>query len=485
MRKNIPSAFTLVELIVVITILAILWTLWFLAFNGFSRDARNSTRISDMKTIQKSLDLYVTTNGTVPIPDESISISYSWGLAWRQWYFWEKARAKSKRISNVPIDNLFSTPYAYSTVSGGKYYQLASVIEWGSFFSQNLPGVAQSYALSNSEYSSYVLGNHINYDVVVKNGSDCYTITAPSIILSDIPSGWILENNTPYNYTYSQSNHIPHVYSWAISYSNTPNGFQNIEVLNWCNIDTFWELELYSARLSTAYQQFSNNKQYENLVYNSKSNDFMLLSAKSLKDRWITVNNNIIEELLDPTPLKTFTDTFTDSNSTLIVWEHIPDSWGLWFTLPGGDNNSYTVNWNTLVKTDNTLTKIYPRPNPEITSENYTVNFNVTNFSSGEISAYLKYLDPDNYYRLSLNSDWYTLYINQWGIETLVTSTSWEPITLGSEIIFTLDWDDLSFSIAWNPKWNFLLWWINGKWNPVIWLENNGSSIDNFSLNYK
>ena len=50
--KNTESgpkrAFTLVELIVVITILAILWTIAFISLQWYSKDARDSTRITDI-----------------------------------------------------------------------------------------------------------------------------------------------------------------------------------------------------------------------------------------------------------------------------------------------------------------------------------------------------------------------------------------------------------------------------------------------------
>ena len=53
MKKYTNKAFTLVELIVVVTILAILGTIAFISLQGYSKDARNSTRIVDMKSVEK------------------------------------------------------------------------------------------------------------------------------------------------------------------------------------------------------------------------------------------------------------------------------------------------------------------------------------------------------------------------------------------------------------------------------------------------
>lgn len=47
------SAFTLVELIVTISILAILGTIGIISLLGYQNSARDSVRVSDIKSIQK------------------------------------------------------------------------------------------------------------------------------------------------------------------------------------------------------------------------------------------------------------------------------------------------------------------------------------------------------------------------------------------------------------------------------------------------
>jgi prepilin-type N-terminal cleavage/methylation domain-containing protein len=83
-RKHNTHAFTLVELIVVITILAILGTLAFMSFKNYTQSARNSSRISDMKTLEKAMSLLGTIGASYPSPDEAENITYSGGLAWKQ-----------------------------------------------------------------------------------------------------------------------------------------------------------------------------------------------------------------------------------------------------------------------------------------------------------------------------------------------------------------------------------------------------------------
>ena len=71
------AGFTLVELIVVITILVILATIAFISLGGFSGNARDSSRISDLSLIGKSLDINYAKQGSFPAPVSSTGITYS------------------------------------------------------------------------------------------------------------------------------------------------------------------------------------------------------------------------------------------------------------------------------------------------------------------------------------------------------------------------------------------------------------------------
>jgi prepilin-type N-terminal cleavage/methylation domain-containing protein len=55
--KKIKTAFTLVELIVVITILVILWAISFIALQWFSADARDSKRLSDIRSLLTKIEV--------------------------------------------------------------------------------------------------------------------------------------------------------------------------------------------------------------------------------------------------------------------------------------------------------------------------------------------------------------------------------------------------------------------------------------------
>ncbi len=94
-------------MIVVITILAILGTIAFLSFWNFTISARDSTRISDIKNMQSTLDNFFNKTWFYPNPTSPVSITYSWWIVFTHWTFW-KDNLLSFELSKVPLDPLFS-----------------------------------------------------------------------------------------------------------------------------------------------------------------------------------------------------------------------------------------------------------------------------------------------------------------------------------------------------------------------------------------
>ncbi len=484
MKKLSISAFTLTELIVVITILAILWTLWFISYGGFVQSARNSQRVSDLKIIERSLSLFITTNNVFPLPDEPIPISYSGSLAWTQGVFWEWVRSQIQRISNTPTDPSYNSKYTYSVLNNRQKYTIGTLREQG-LFSKNGWIVSQSYAFSSDGLITFLLWNHLAYDVALISANNCSIITSPSIILSDIPAGWELIDGDFYNYSYFDWPNLPNSYSGAInlSYAST-DSFQVFEILNSCTISSVAELKLYIAKLATAYQPMASSKKYEALVFLSNTKQFQITAVDILTEHGISVAPEVLNELNSPNFSETFIDTFTDTAWTELVGGHSPDNTIWSWTYESGSAWDYTIENNRVQKNNASASFIYPTTIPSIASANYTMTLDVENFWTSEISLYLRYTDSDNYYRINISPLWYVLVRRQAGVDSIFQNIN-DPIANGSTITFWVQDDSVNFAVNGIEKENILAGWITDIWKPLIFIQSSGAQIDNFTLNYK
>jgi prepilin-type N-terminal cleavage/methylation domain-containing protein len=125
--KN-KQGFTLVELIVVITILAILWTIAFVSLQWYSLSARESSRISDVRTVEKKLAYFKLENSYYPLPDNSINITASGAVIWQQWVMGSWALTTIKQAGEV-VDPLDWDNYSYYVLSDKSSYQLIALME--------------------------------------------------------------------------------------------------------------------------------------------------------------------------------------------------------------------------------------------------------------------------------------------------------------------------------------------------------------------
>ncbi len=482
-NKNHLRAFTLIELIVVITILAVLGAIWYISLLWYAQNARNSSRVHDIRLIDKAMSLLIVTDSVYPLPDNPTSITYSGALAWTQGTFSTWALIQVSSLSVAPKDPLTGGDYSYSVSNNRKRYQAWAMIEW-SLFSLSPTLVSQSYALSSKWKKAYVIGDYISYNIKISTWGSCYLLTTPSILLSDIPTWWALLDGGVYNYTYNDSLHIPNSYSGSVEIATPAIWFQTVEVLSSCSISSINDLELYIAQLSTAYQQLLSTGKYNDLIYNSNTIEFQLLTISELQRQWINVSQNIIDELRSPTTIRTFNDTFTDTNGTQLVWNHVPSPLESWSLISGWNSSAYSISWNTLVKNWSSTSLVYPKPSPIIYNANYSVSFDVKNFGWWTISVYLRYTDSNNYYRLDITATSYKLSRMLAGVESVFQYIN-ETIPLWSNILFSVSWDALVLEISGIEKENIVAGSIDDLWNPIIFLQNDGASIDNYQLIYK
>ena len=120
------TAFTLVELIVVIVILSILATIAFLSFSSQSSWARDSTRLSDVSSIKKSVEMFSVNSWLYPTPDTPTAFTYSGWVVWNQWTLWDNAYKLVKNtLSKKVTDPLSAWEYSYSLANNKREYQVA------------------------------------------------------------------------------------------------------------------------------------------------------------------------------------------------------------------------------------------------------------------------------------------------------------------------------------------------------------------------
>ncbi len=105
--------FTIVELLIVIVIIGILAAITIVAYNGIQTRARDSSRTSAVRQIQKSIELYKQTNGRYP-PQVAIGTNIPVGFSgiWGTGYSysvatddsWMKNLITSGLVPSAPLD---------------------------------------------------------------------------------------------------------------------------------------------------------------------------------------------------------------------------------------------------------------------------------------------------------------------------------------------------------------------------------------------
>lgn len=113
--------FTIVELATVIMVIAILAMISIGTYNGVQGRARDSSRVSDMKTIGKALEIHKSRNNDYP-PRATGSTSWAYSSTYPTTYI-EGLAGQGKPLNTLPKDpiNTGDKYYAYYVYSAGDY----------------------------------------------------------------------------------------------------------------------------------------------------------------------------------------------------------------------------------------------------------------------------------------------------------------------------------------------------------------------------
>lgn len=199
------QAFTLVELIVVITILAVLGTLWMLSFWSYISNSRDASRISNLRTLEKQLNLQFATTNLYVKPDTSVEVRADTSVIRYQWELWTNA-LEQLWMSDIDSwkDPLNSSFYTYTVSSNYKQYQLAAFLEsTASYF----PWVYPTYAWYYSDSTITTIGKPLW--IILDNW-------VPVNEVENIVSLWYLDvKNTSSQYTAQFTNDTSASWTWS------------------------------------------------------------------------------------------------------------------------------------------------------------------------------------------------------------------------------------------------------------------------------
>ncbi|MEF2176105.1 MAG: InlB B-repeat-containing protein [Candidatus Absconditabacteria bacterium] len=180
--KKFLKSFTLIELIIVIAIISVLGVSAFLLVSQWIGKSRDSRRISDLKTLEKTIQISFVSKESVnyPDPDPRIEIKYDkYGILWYQGKFGENMTDFVGNLNKIPKDPR-GDYYEYSLTQDKKFYQLLAILENEKQVSY---GIENVYA--NDYETTYMLTNYRGY-LIKKLGEELYLLKTDTLMLDPV-----------------------------------------------------------------------------------------------------------------------------------------------------------------------------------------------------------------------------------------------------------------------------------------------------------
>ncbi|MEF2175369.1 MAG: prepilin-type N-terminal cleavage/methylation domain-containing protein, partial [Candidatus Absconditabacteria bacterium] len=176
--RKLLKSFTLIELIIVIAVIAVLSASAFLTLSQWMSKGRDSRRITDLATLEKTIQLSFVSKESViyPDPDPSIEIKTDdFGVLWYQGKFGPALTEYVGNLNKIPKDPKGGY-YEYSLTKDKKYYMLTAFLE----NERNLSYLGKAFA--QEEEQTYILTNYDGY-IIKKIGLEVYLIKTQTLLV--------------------------------------------------------------------------------------------------------------------------------------------------------------------------------------------------------------------------------------------------------------------------------------------------------------
>jgi prepilin-type N-terminal cleavage/methylation domain-containing protein len=191
LRRIYKRGFTLVELIVAITILVILSAIGYVSYVWYINWVRDTNRISQLKSIRDSLNIYKIKT-LLPVPDDKINIESNWSVIAYQWYAWKSILWKINYNSTWkdPKNGMY---FSYYVTKNKKYFQLLWYLEdeFNMTFNKKLLRLSRTKAVDYSIQYPYVVWSTLW--ILIWTWSDS---NVPVQEISSVKTAWKLDIKT-------------------------------------------------------------------------------------------------------------------------------------------------------------------------------------------------------------------------------------------------------------------------------------------------
>lgn len=526
--------FTLIELIVVILILSILYTISFTYYQNQVSKSRDSIRVSDIKQIANSIEIYSLQTKKYPLSDENLLIKW----ISNQWYFTKNISSLLK-FNKLPIDPKDNNKYIYSTDIELQKYQLWTFLEENNqnFFTfKNINAETGNYenrflytywnkiwiildkntnSPINSNYSTGEISlSDINKELIVhftNSNTNSWIINWNWTQLKEtIP---LIQNSCTYldKIIYNWENIIDKkiINNWTL---NTKISCVNSKLIFWEKTIDCWEY-VYDKNLKTCNenkclweiplntqinwtQKYNISWKYDKLAwdcnYVCKSWYFWNNEECKISDIWYYVNESWSESQKECNLTNNYQDKqWQDKCEIVLDWYYSTPEWNIPHTNQQKcEANYYCENWIKNICPEWTNSQEWAKNISECVANNYIVRFEsnwwlTPSFTNKTVSHNNQIWTLPTVTRNGYNFNWWFTQISWW---TKITTST----IINSEITYYAQWIEKINWVCWSSAWTCWVWtvsnfnntttpWAYKTWtcNWINWWNNASCSKQN------